>query len=101
MIDFKVCCILMYLKISKFISDNFKTFFNILSIVLSVTALIFMLYKSKTFDLQNDSLFDIFSSLAKNETSKIYRGGFSRYFDQTYPNKSHIIVHQVFIYQLD
>jgi hypothetical protein len=59
----------MYWKISKFIFDYFKTFFNILSIVLSVTALIFMLYKSKTFDLQNDSLFDIFSSLAKNETS--------------------------------
>ena len=97
MIDSNVCCILMYLKISKFISYNFKTFFNILSIVLSVTALIFMLYKSKTFDLQNDTLFDIFSSLAKNKTSKKYRGGFSRYFDQTYPNKSHIIVHKVFI----
>ena len=71
MIDSNVCCILMYLKISEFNSDSFKTFLIILSIVLSVTALIFMLYKSKTFDLQNDSLFDIFSSLAKNETSKI------------------------------
>jgi hypothetical protein len=58
-----------------------------------------MLFKSKTFDLQNDCLFDIFSSLAKNETSKIYKGGFSRYFDQTYQNKSHYCSSS--IYQLD
>ncbi len=62
--------------------------------------LVFLFVKTQTIFGQNDTLSDKFTSQAKNKMSKIYRGGFSRHLDQALFNKTHLIMHQVFIYQL-
>jgi len=79
---------------------NFTQFikFNYWSMII-VSILLISNFSTKK-DEQQDQLMDIFTSLAKNETSKIYLGGLTRKYEPIVKNLTHIVIHQVFIYRL-